>query len=147
MSHTTNELLRKALHIGFGLFALTLRWIPWWTAALVAAVAVLGNWLLLHRIVGTRVSRHERGYDAGIVLYPLVVMLLIPIFRNHIAYAGIAWAMLAFGDGFATLTNMKLPESANAIVDMSLGLDECWQSCLRNCACRAYASANVSSEK
>ncbi|OEL14616.1 Receptor-like serine/threonine-protein kinase SD1-8 [Dichanthelium oligosanthes] len=49
------------------------------------------------------------------------------------------------GDGFATLTNMKLPESANATVDMSLGLDECRQACLRDCACRAYASANVSS--
>ncbi|RCV42086.1 hypothetical protein SETIT_9G187200v2 [Setaria italica] len=49
------------------------------------------------------------------------------------------------GDGFATLTNMKLPESANATVDMSLGLDECRQACLGNCGCRAYASANVSS--
>jgi hypothetical protein len=49
------------------------------------------------------------------------------------------------GDGFATLTNMKLPESANATVDMSLGLDECRLACLGNCACRAYASANVSS--
>ncbi|PUZ38217.1 hypothetical protein GQ55_9G179100 [Panicum hallii var. hallii] len=48
-------------------------------------------------------------------------------------------------DGFTTLTNMKLPESANATVDMSLSLDECRQACLRNCACRAYASANVSS--
>ncbi|KAJ1294769.1 hypothetical protein BS78_01G172000 [Paspalum vaginatum] len=48
-------------------------------------------------------------------------------------------------DGFATLANMKLPESANATVDMSLTLDQCRQSCLQNCACRAYASANVSS--
>ncbi|KAG2547785.1 receptor-like serine/threonine-protein kinase SD1-8 [Panicum virgatum] len=49
------------------------------------------------------------------------------------------------GDGFATLANMKLPESANATVDMSLGLDGCRRACLGNCACRAYASANVSS--
>nr|CAB3494151.1 unnamed protein product [Digitaria exilis] len=49
------------------------------------------------------------------------------------------------GDGFAALANMKLPESANATVDMSLGLDECRQACLKTCACRAYASANVSS--
>ncbi|WVZ59666.1 hypothetical protein U9M48_009776 [Paspalum notatum var. saurae] len=48
-------------------------------------------------------------------------------------------------DGFATLANMKLPESANATVDMSLSLDQCRQACLQNCACRAYASANVSS--
>jgi uncharacterized protein (TIGR00297 family) len=108
MPHTTHEGLRKSLHIGFGLFAFTLKWLPWWAAAGVAAVAVIGNWLVLHRIVGARVSRHERGYDAGIVLYPFVVMLLILVFRNHIAYAGIVWAMLAFGDGFATLAGRAI---------------------------------------
>src|ERR1044071_9895591 len=104
MPHSTNELLRKALHVGFGLFAFALKWIPWWAAAIVAAIAVLGNWLALHRIVGTRVARHERGYDAGIVLYPFVVMLLILIFRNHLAYAGIVWAILASAEGRGTLT-------------------------------------------
>jgi len=108
MAHTTNEILRKALHIGFGLFAFSLKWLPWWAAAGVAAFAVLGNWLVLHRIVGTGVSRHERGYDPGIVLYPAAVLVLIVVFRNHIAYAGIAWAMLAFGDGFATLAGRTL---------------------------------------
>ncbi|KAL6894594.1 hypothetical protein ACP4OV_008692 [Aristida adscensionis] len=49
------------------------------------------------------------------------------------------------GDGFAALANMKLPESANATVDMSLSLDECRLRCLRDCACRAYASADVRS--
>ncbi|EEE59347.1 hypothetical protein OsJ_11431 [Oryza sativa Japonica Group] len=49
------------------------------------------------------------------------------------------------GDGFAVTRNMKLPESANATVDMALGLEECRLSCLSNCACRAYASANVTS--
>ena len=103
MPHTTNEILRKSLHIGFGLGAFTLKWIPWWAVAFVSVMAVLGNWLLLHKIVGTSVSRHERGFDAGIVLYPLVVLLLLVVFRNHIAYAGIGWAILAFGDGMATL--------------------------------------------
>ncbi|KAL6650023.1 hypothetical protein ACP70R_014247 [Stipagrostis hirtigluma subsp. patula] len=49
------------------------------------------------------------------------------------------------GDGFVALANTKLPESANATVVMSLSLDECRASCLRNCSCRAYASANVGS--
>lgn len=103
MEHTTHEPLRKALHIAFGLFAFTLRWLPWPIAAAVAACAVLGNWLLLHRIVGKRVARSERGYDAGIVLYPVMVLLLILVFRNRIEIAGTVWAILAFGDGFATL--------------------------------------------
>jgi uncharacterized protein (TIGR00297 family) len=108
MPHATNELLRKSLHLAFGFGAFALKWLPWWMAAGVAAGAVIGNWLLLHRLVGKAVSRHERGYDSGIVLYPFVVMLLIIVFRNHIAYAGIGWALLAFGDGAATLTGRAM---------------------------------------
>ena len=41
MPHEPNELLRKSLHIAFGLFAVTLRWLPWWLAAGVAAAGGL----------------------------------------------------------------------------------------------------------
>ena len=109
MSHQSSENLRKSLHIAFGLGAFTLRWIPWWLAAIAALTAVLANWLLLHRIVGTRVSRHERGYDAGIILYPVAVLALILIFRDQLALAGVVWTTLAFGDGFATLIGKVVP--------------------------------------
>lgn len=108
MSHEPNETLRKSLHIAVGAGALTLRWLPWWAAAGVAAAAVLGNWLVLHRIVGRTVSRHERGWDAGIVLYPLAVLILIVIFRDDLHVAAVAWAVLGFGDGFATLIGRGL---------------------------------------
>lgn len=103
MPHATNETLRKSLHILFGLGAVTLKWLPWPVAAGVCVMAIAGNWLVLHRIVGRGVARHERGYDAGIVLYPVMVLLLILVFRNHLHYAAIAWVLLAFGDGVATL--------------------------------------------
>lgn len=109
MSHQPNESLRKTLHIAFGLFAFTLKWLPWWAAALAATCAVAGNWFLLHRVFGTRVARHERGYDAGIILYPLAVLALIVVFRNHLAIAAVAWTTLAFGDGFATVVGTRLP--------------------------------------
>jgi uncharacterized protein (TIGR00297 family) len=105
----TNEGLRKFLHIVFGLFAIALKYIPWRVAAMVAAVAVIGNWLLLHRLVGKRVARHARGYDAGIVLYPAAVLALILMFNWHIEIAAAAWVILAFGDGFATLLGKALP--------------------------------------
>jgi len=108
-SHSTNETLRKFLHLAFGLFAFSLKLMPWWAAALVAAVAIAGNWLVLHRIVGTSVSRHHRGYDAGIVLYPVAVLLLILVFRHQLHYAAMAWALLAFGDGVATLVGKAMP--------------------------------------
>ena len=109
MSHQSSENLRKSLHIAFGLGAFALRWIPWWLAAIVALAAVLGNWLLLHRVVGNQVSRHERGYDAGIILYPVAVLALILVFRDQLPLAGVAWITLAFGDGFATLIGKALP--------------------------------------
>ena len=105
--HQANERLRKSLHIAFGLFAFGLKWLPWWVATGVAAVAVLGNWLVLHKIVGRAVARHERGWDAGIVLYPLSVLALILLFRNNLHIAGVAWGVLAFGDGFATIIGKR----------------------------------------
>lgn len=106
--HQSNETLRKSLHIAFGFFAFALKWLPWWAAAGVAAFAVLGNRALLHRVVGRSVARHERGYDAGIVLYPFCVLLLILVFRHQLHLAAIAWAFLAFGDGVATLAGKAM---------------------------------------
>lgn len=48
--HETNEVLRKFLHIGMGFGALLLARIPWRYAALIGVAAIIGNWLLLHRI-------------------------------------------------------------------------------------------------
>ncbi|ONK65645.1 uncharacterized protein A4U43_C07F39200 [Asparagus officinalis] len=47
-------------------------------------------------------------------------------------------------DGFVKVSNVKLPESGNCVVDVSLSLDECRDLCLKNCSCAGYASANVS---
>ena len=108
MAHATNEILRKSLHIALGFVAFGLKWLPWWAAAGACAVATVGNWVGLHRIVGTSIARHERGYDAGIVLYPFVVGLLVVVFRNQLHYAAIAWALLAFGDGVASLAGKAM---------------------------------------
>src|SRR2546423_2467614 len=109
VGHRTNETLRKSIHIAFGFLAITLRYVPWRIAAAIAALAVIGNWLLLHRLVGKRVSRNARGYDAGIVLYPLAVCALILTFNWHIELAAVGWVILAFGDGFATLIGRAVP--------------------------------------
>lgn len=108
MPHATNELLRKSLHIAFGFGAFALKWLSWEVAALVCVVAIISNWLVLHRLVGRGVSRHERGYDAGIVFYPVAVLLLILVFRHQLHFAAIGWALLAFGDGVATLAGKGL---------------------------------------
>lgn len=107
--HETNELLRKCLHIGMGFGALLLTRIPWRWAALIGVAGIIGNWLLLHRLFGRRVSRHDRGWDAGIVLYPFAVTVLIVVFNWHLEIAAVAWVLLAFGDGFSTVIGKRLP--------------------------------------
>jgi uncharacterized protein (TIGR00297 family) len=108
MPHETNETLRKFLHIAIGFGAISLRYLNWRIVAVVCLVAALGNWLLLHRLVGKRVARHERGWDAGIVLYPIAVFALVVTFNWHIELAAIGWVILAFGDGFATLAGRSM---------------------------------------
>jgi dolichol kinase len=113
----TREVLRKATHVGMGLIAFTLRWLgPSWSA-LLAGAALLNNLFVLHRIGGKRLWRDaelEAGGAAGIVLYPLTVLLLILVFFRRLEVAAAAWGILAFGDGMATVCGMacgrrKLP--------------------------------------
>lgn len=138
MAHTTNETLRKSLHIAIGFGALTLRWLPWHLAAAVCVAAILGNWLLLHRLFGRRVARHERGFDAGIVLYPAAVLVLVVVFRNQLHYAAIAWVMLAFGDGFATLAGKFIP-----LAPLRWNPDKSWGGLLACFAANAAAGLGV----
>jgi uncharacterized protein (TIGR00297 family) len=109
MPFATNETLRKSIHIAVGLGAITLKFVQWRYVALIAAAFIVINWLLLHRIVGRGVARHERGWDAGIVLYPAAVCALIVVFNWHIEIAAVAWVLMAFGDGSATLVGRAMP--------------------------------------
>ncbi|OMO92851.1 S-locus glycoprotein [Corchorus olitorius] len=45
------------------------------------------------------------------------------------------------GEGFVKVEHVKLPDTAVADADMSLGLKQCEEKCLKNCSCRGYASA------
>lgn len=47
------------------------------------------------------------------------------------------------GDGFITITNAKLPDTTNATVDTTIGLEECRNRCLMNCSCTGYANSNI----
>ncbi|EHA8589189.1 receptor-like serine/threonine-protein kinase SD1-8 [Cocos nucifera] len=46
-------------------------------------------------------------------------------------------------DGFVIIKDVKLPDTSRSMVDRSMGLDACRATCLRNCSCTAYASANI----
>lgn len=105
------ELLRKTVHMGTGLFALALRPLgPFWSAVL-AGSALLMNLYLLPRVGGRRLWRDAElaaGGSAGIVLYPLAVLLLVLLFWRRLEVAAACWGILAFGDGMASVVGMTL---------------------------------------
>jgi len=99
-----SETTRQLVHISMGVFALLLRWLTWWQALALAGTALLFNLLVLPRIGRTL---YRPGDEArvlhGIVFYPLAVVLLILTFPRRPDIIAAAWAILAAGDGVATL--------------------------------------------
>lgn len=94
-----------------GAFALLLRWLTPLEAALCASAALLFNLFLLHRLTGRALLREgerERGFSYGIVLYPAAVLALILVFHRRLELAAAGWALLAFGDGMATVAGVAL---------------------------------------
>ena len=107
MAHSEDA--RQWVHIASGSFALLLRFLAWWQAALFAISALVFNVLLLPHVGGRRLIRpleHAR-YPLGIVLYPLAVLALVLVFASRLDIAAAAWAILALGDGTATLVGRR----------------------------------------
>lgn len=106
---SSSEWRRKAVHAGVGLCALSLRWLDWQSAALLAVTALAFNLFVMPR-VGRSIYRDAgKPRDAGIVAYPAMVLLLILLFRDrYLPIAAAVWAMMAFGDSAATIAGKLL---------------------------------------
>ena len=98
---------RKLIHVGMMRFALLLRWLNWWQAALCAIAAVCINIFIMPRIgkAAFREEDLERGYARGMVYYSISVLILILTMPLPIAAA--AWGIMACGDGFASVVGMR----------------------------------------
>ncbi len=100
-----SEISRQLTHILAGGFALLLRWTTWWQAALLAVLALLFNVLVLPAF-GRQVFRPgdlDRVMRSGIAIYPLSVLALVLCFPHRPDIVAVSWAVLAAGDGLATL--------------------------------------------
>ena len=101
------EMLRKLVHVGSGSLALLLGVLTWQQALMLALGAFAFNLIVLPRIGGRAMHRdHEkaRGWAFGILVYPLSVAVLIIAFRDRLELAAAGWALMAFGDGMASVT-------------------------------------------
>ncbi len=99
------ETPRQLVHIGAGAVALALRWLTWPQAAGLAVAAVLFNVFVLPRL-SRRLFRDgdlDHPWSSGIALYPFAVFGLVLVFRSRLDLVAAAWAILAAGDGMATL--------------------------------------------
>jgi uncharacterized protein (TIGR00297 family) len=103
-SLSPSEWRRKAVHAGMGLPALTLRWLDWRAASVIALAALLFNLFALPRL-GRGIYRDPGGKrDAGIVSYAAMVLVLTLLFRGrYLPIAAAVWAMMAFGDPAAAI--------------------------------------------
>jgi uncharacterized protein (TIGR00297 family) len=103
---------RKIVHISMLAFAFLLPILTWVQAAGCAVLALLFNLFLLPRLaVDFRKSPRQdaaTGVWTGILLYPLSVLALILLYRHHLHIAAAAWAIMALGDGMASVSGEGL---------------------------------------
>ena len=106
---------RKLVHISMLSFALLLPFLTWVEAAGAALAALAFNLFILPRLelnLGKQVSAAE-GETApvqwtGIVAYPISVLVLVLLFGRRMEVVGAVWAIMALGDGFASVAGETL---------------------------------------
>lgn len=107
-----NEEKRQAIHILLFLLAFLLKYLTSWQAAGMLLLVLFVIVFLVPKIGVKKYfyRRFEDKYSNGAVLYFFILFVLVLIFDLHIVAA--AWAILALGDGSATLIgkNLKVRE-------------------------------------
>jgi uncharacterized protein (TIGR00297 family) len=114
---------RKIVHMSMLIFAFLLPLLTWVQAAGCALLALLFNVLILPRLdvdlrkkalspgasrvpstMGTGSERlGETSVWTGIVIYPISVLALVVVYPHDLHVAGAAWAIMALGDGMASV--------------------------------------------
>jgi uncharacterized protein (TIGR00297 family) len=103
-----SETRRQIVHIAMAAFALLLPYLTWPQAAGLAGAALVFNAIALGRLAPTIIRETDkRGIRAGVLYYPLAILCLILVFRQHLLFVAAAWGVMAFGDGFATLAGKR----------------------------------------
>jgi uncharacterized protein (TIGR00297 family) len=103
---------RKIVHMSMLSFAFLLPYLTWTQAAGCALLALLFNLAVLPRLdVDLRkspVGAPGAGVWTGIVIYPLSVLALILLYRHNLHIVAAVWAIMALGDGMASVAGGAL---------------------------------------
>jgi uncharacterized protein (TIGR00297 family) len=106
---------RKLTLIGTLAFAFLLPFLTWRESLGCPLFILLFNLAILPRFgadVNERTGQVEAGAKpsgrAGLILYPVSILALILVFRHHMEAAAAAWAILALGDGVASIAGQAV---------------------------------------
>ena len=106
---------RKIVHISMLAFAFLLPFLSWVQAAGAALFALFFNLVILPRLEldlgkqGAVAEGESRPVQwTGIVAYPVSVLLLILLFGRRMEVVAAVWAILALGDGLASVAGESL---------------------------------------
>ncbi len=103
---------RKIVHVSMLMFAFLLPFLTWTQAAGCALMALLFNVFILPQLDVDLRKRSQDGAGAsaqtGIVIYPISVLVLILLYRHDMYIVGAVWAIMALGDGLASVAGEAL---------------------------------------
>ena len=105
---------RKVVHISMLSFALLLPFLTWAEAAGAALAALAFNLIILPRLeldLGKQAGGEATARPVqwtGIVAYPVSVLVLILLYGRRMEVVGAVWAIMALGDGFASVAGETL---------------------------------------
>jgi uncharacterized protein (TIGR00297 family) len=105
-----SEDARQVVHVAMGGLALLLRFLSWYQAVILAAIAVAFNMWILRRLTRGRLHRPAEIAEpipGGIVFYPTSVLLLLLLVPSRPDIVAAAWGIMAAGDGAATLVGRR----------------------------------------
>ena len=103
---------RKIVHMSMLIFAFLLPYLTWTQAAGCGLLALLFNVVVLPRL-GVDLRKSPAGAPGpdvwtGIVIYPISVLALILLYRHDLHIVGATWAIMALGDGMASVAGGAL---------------------------------------
>ncbi len=104
---------RKVVHISMLAFAFLLPFLSWGEAAGAALLALSFNLVVLPRL-GVDLRKRTAGEASepqptlwtGILAYPISVLALVLLFGRRMEVVAAAWAMMALGDGLASVVGV-----------------------------------------
>lgn len=100
---------RKIAHIAMLIFAFLFPFLTWTQALGCALLALLLTAFILPQLdVDLRKSAGEVSSAAGLLAYPLSVLVLVLLYRNNPYIVAATWAILALGDGIASVAGEAL---------------------------------------